>query len=162
MKEKDAAVQTAIDSTNVVETQEVNQTNDEPKTPLEMVQKIVSLADKGFQLTFDEEKNEDFNYEDKQMEKINILFSDILKEGSSELLPAVKTLTDFKTLTDELKNAGNILAKIIGYIDEGFTLTDVSDEQQPFDKLHDIFAGMLMLSDTGLRMHIPTPVSVES
>ena len=89
-------VQIENSNINVGKTAEVNQLNDEPKTPLEMVQKIVSLADKGFQLTFDKDKNENFNYDDKKIENINILFSDILNESSMELLPLIEKLSDFR------------------------------------------------------------------
>lgn len=162
MKNSQGNVQMEKSNINVTKTQEVNQASDEPKTPLEMVKKIVSLADKGFQLTFNEEENENFNYDDKKIEKINILFSDILNESSMELLPLVEKISDFEKLTDDLNQAGDILSKIINYIDEGFTLTDISDEQSPNNELHILFAEMLLLSDTELRLYIPTPVKIES
>lgn len=95
-------VQIENSNINVGKTAEVNQLNDEPKTPLEMVQKIVSLADKGFQLTFDKDKNENFNYDDKKIENINILFSDILNESSMELFSYIFYLATYPVFYNTL------------------------------------------------------------
>ena len=79
---------------------------------IDEVKRIITVSDDGSKKTVNDEK-------------LNPLFKSIYELTNSELLPAVEKLTDFETLTDELKKAGDILAKIIDYADKGFTLTNV-------------------------------------
>ena len=113
---------------------------------IDEVKRIITVSDDGSKKTVNDEN-------------LNPLFKSIYELTNSELLPAVEKLTDFETITDELKNAGDILAKIINYADNGFTLTDVSDEQQPLSEVHLQFSEILMIVDTEIRQHIPTPVN---
>ena len=80
---------------------------------IDEVKRIITVSDDGSKKTVNDEN-------------LNPLFKSIHELTNSELLPAVENLTDFETLTDELKKAGDILAKIIDYADKGFALTDVS------------------------------------
>lgn len=113
---------------------------------MDEVKRIITVSDDGSKKTVNDEN-------------LNPLFKSIYELTNSELLPAVENLTDFETLTDELKKAGDILAKIIDYADKGFRLTDASDEQQPLSEVHLQFSEILMIADTEIRQHIPTPVN---
>ena len=80
----------------------------------------------------------------------------------------MEKITDFKTETQELIKAGDALAEIINYSSEGFELTEVPDEQQnlsdedkEYSEEHLLFAEILMIADTEIRMHIPTPIEVK-
>ncbi|MBP3923961.1 hypothetical protein J6E39_01805 [bacterium] len=120
----------------------------EDDTPLDMVIKMIPFSERGIQLTSGDEN-------------LNQLFKQIFNSCTSELLPAVQNLTNFETLTDELKQAGDILGKIIDYIDEGFKLTDIPEEEEhlgkEFSEEHLLFAEMLEIADTEIRKYIPTP-----
>ncbi len=124
----------------------------ESQTPLDLVKKIISLSKKGYEITFDNEK-------------LHPLFLDICVSSQGKLLPEVEKITDFKIKTKELINAGDALAEIINYSDKGFQLTDVpedqqnlSDEEKEYSEEHLLFAEILMIADTEIRMHIPTPI----
>ena len=143
-KQKDKSVENV--SINVDETnQEVIQSNEETQTPLEMTKRLVAIAERGINRSVSDEK-------------LKVLFTWIYEASNSELLPAIEKLTDFETLTDELKKAGDILAKIINFIDLGFRLTDVPDDKQPFSEEHILFGEILLIADTEIRQYIPTPV----
>ena len=125
------------------------------ETPLDLVKKIIPLAKKGHELTF---KNKD----------LSSLFLNIIVSSQGKLLPEVEKITDFKTETRELIKAGDALAEIINYSSKGFELTDVPDEQQnlsdeekEYSEEHLLFAEILMIADTEIRMHIPTPIEVK-
>ena len=113
---------------------------------IDEVKRIITVSDDGIKKTENDES-------------LNPLFKSIYELANSELLSAVEKLTDFETLTDELKNAGDVLAKIINLSDKGFTLTDVPDDQQPFSEVHLQFSEILMIADTEIRQYIPTPVN---
>lgn len=118
----------------------------EDDAPLDMVKKIVPFAEKGIQLTIDDEN-------------LTKLFKGICDSCTLELLPIVEKLTD------DLKKAGDILGKIIDYSDKGFQLTDLTEEEEnlgkDYSEEHLLFAEILMISDTEIRMHIPTPIEVK-
>ena len=113
---------------------------------IDEVKRIITVSDDGIKKTENDES-------------LNPLFKSIYELANSELLSAVEKLTDFETETDELKNAGDVLAKIINLSDKGFTLTDVPDDQQPFSEVHLQFSEILMIADTEIRQYIPTPVN---
>ena len=113
---------------------------------IDEVKRIITVSDDGSKKNVNDEI-------------LNPLFKSIHELTNSELLPAVEKLTDFETLSDELKKAGDILAKIIDYADKGFTLTNVSDEQQPLSEAHLQFSEILMIADTEIRQYIPTPAN---
>lgn len=122
------------------------------ETPLNLVKKIIPLAQRGYEITVN--NNE-----------LYPLFLEIYVLSNRQLLPIVEKLSDFETLTDELKKAGDWLAKIINYSDKGFQLTDVpneqqslSDEEREYSEEHLLFAEILMIADSEIRMHIPTPI----
>jgi len=121
----------------------------EKKTPLDLVKTIISLAQKGHEITF---KNKE----------LHSLFLEIYVLSKGQLLPIVEGLNDFKTLTNELKKAGDVLKKIIEYTDKGFQLTDIPENQESsnrkFSEEHLLFAEILMITDTEIGMHIPTPI----
>lgn len=141
----------------LMETENSNVTNQvnlelEKETPLDLVKKIIPLAQKGLEITF-------------QNKELNSLFLETYVLSKGQLLPIVENLTDFETMTDELKKAGDILVEIINYSDKGFQLTDVPDEQQnlsdeekEYSDEHLLFAEILMIADTEIRMYIPTPI----
>ena len=110
------------------------------------VKRIITVSDDGIKKTENDES-------------LNSLFKSIYELTNSKLLPIVEKLTDFETETDELKNAGAILAKIINLSDKGFTLTDDTDGTcEPENNIHYSFSEILMISDTEIRQYIPTPV----
>lgn len=122
------------------------------ETPLDLVKKIIPLAKKWHELTF---KNKD----------LSSLFSNIIVSSQGKLLPEVEKITDFKTETQELIKAGDALAEIINYSSKGFELTDLTEEEeisgQEYNEEHLIFAEILRISDTEIRIHIPTPTEVK-
>lgn len=132
----------------------VNQVDSEieKEPPLDLVKKIIPLAQKGHEISFNNKE-------------LSLLFLEIYISAKGQLLPIVEKLSDFETLTDELKKAGDWLAKIIDYSDKGFQLTDVpeeqqalSDEEREYSEEHLLFAEILMIADSEIRMHIPTPI----
>ena len=114
---------------------------------IEEVKRIITVSEDGIKKTENDES-------------LNPLFKSIYELANSELLPAVEKLTDFETETDELKNAGDVLAKIINLSDKGFTLTDdTNGTGEPENNIHYSFSEILMIADTEIREYIPTPVN---
>lgn len=137
----------ALNSDVLKDTCEFKQVNKD-STLLDMVKKIIPLAEKGTQLTADNEN-------------LTQLFKGIYDSCTLELLPAVEKLKDSETSTDDLKKAGDILSKIINYSDKGFQLTDLTEEdnlEKNFSEEHSLFAEILVITDTEIRIYIPTPV----
>lgn len=147
VQEKTATAKEKLNSDVLKDTYKFNRIK-EDDTPLDMVIKMIPFSERGILLTADDEK-------------LNQLFKLIYNSCTSELVPAVQSLTNFETLTDELKKAGDILGKIINYIDEGFNLTDIPEEEEhlgkEFSEEHLLFAEMLEIAETEIRKYIPTP-----
>lgn len=138
-----------------MENQEIIQVEKAEQQPLlDIINQIISMADKGFELTFHEDSRKGFNYDYAQLKEISSLFSCILNSCKVELIPAITQIKDFENFNDELKKAGDILDRIINYSDLGFTQTDNENKKC---ELNYIFGAILNLSDVELRQYIPTP-----
>lgn len=148
---------TQVDTCNELSVQSEKK---EDESPMGIINQIISMADKGFELVFHEDTRKGFNYDYTQLKEISILFSCILNSCKAELIPAVEKIENFDDLNDELKNAGDILTRIINYSDAGFTQTDNENEDK-IQELHYIFGAILNLSDVELRSYIPTPVECQ-
>ena len=112
---EESNVQIIVKQTQANEVTEVKK--DDKDTPTDMVKKVISFADRGCEIT-------------KEQEDVYKLFSNIQTLSKNELLPTVESITDFENANDTLDKAGDILTKIINYSDKGFLITDKDDESE--------------------------------
>ena len=134
-----------IENTQIGTTQTVEEASkDVIASPLGILDRIIQIADKGFKLTFDEEKNRNFEYEDKKIEELNILFSEILNLSNMELKP----MLDDKKLTEQDKD---LMDALQGLILNCANLAVVKLEgREEFKKLKQLFGEILINADTEL------------
>lgn len=130
------------------------------RTPVQLTDIIISLAEEGYERTLNEAKCKEFNSDYARLKESNLLFSHILYICKHELRPAIENIKDYENLNDELMVAGDILAKVINYVDKGYRLTDEDDDENTvkIQESNYIFGMILTYADVKLRVHIPTPV----
>lgn len=143
-------------STQVDEKEDDNTTE---RTPVQLTDIIISLAEEGYERTLNEAKCKEFNY-DARLKESNLLFSHILYICKHELRPAIENIKDYQSLNNELKVAGDILSKVINYVDKGYRLTDENGDENTvkIQELNCIFGMILTYANVKLRVHIPIPV----
>lgn len=141
-----------------VDEKEDKDTTERP--PVQLTDIIISLAEEGYERTLNEAKYKEFNYDDARLKESNLLFSHILYICKHELRPAIENIKDYENLNDELMVAGDILAKVINYVDKGYRLTyeDGDKNTVKIQESNYIFGMILTYADVKLRVHIPTPV----
>ena len=130
------------------------------RTPVQLTDILISLAEEGYERTLNEAKCKEFNSDYARLKESNLLFSHILYICKHELRPAIENIKDYENLNDELMVAGDILAKVINYVDKGYRLTDEDGDENTvkIQESNYIFGMILTYADVKLRVHIPTPV----
>ena len=114
----------------MLEVQEESTENANTQTPLELAQRITELAYDGFQLTFEEFKKRNYQFEDETLESLNCKFSEIL-DLSHWVLSAVSV--DADRIKDkhsiEYDAALDMLVQISHHASEGIEICEGHSEQ---------------------------------
>ena len=126
--------------------------DDESKTPLDIMDEIISLAEIGIESTLSEGQ---FGYDDNELKEANSLFSSILNTSKDELLPLLKDIKEVDNHNDEPESIGDIIAKIVDYADQGLAKTGgvEVEPKSPKDPNY-IFGAVLTLCDIELRQFV--------
>lgn len=126
--------------------------DDESKTPLDIMNEIILLAESGVESTLTEGQ---FEYDENELKEANSLFSSILNTSKDELLPLLKEIRDFCNHNDEHESVGDIIAKIVDYADQGLAKTGgvEVEPKSPKDPNY-IFGAILTLGDIELRQFV--------